>query len=264
GFEADVLPYALYETLRDGGLDLVPVSGLVERMRAVKDADELATIRRAAEVTDRAYARMAEERFVGSTERALAWRMEQLFREEGADELAFDIIVASGPNGSRPHADSGERTVETGQTVVVDAGCRIGAYNSDCTRTFATGPLPERLREAYAVCLEAQLAGLEAVRAGERGKDVDALVREQIDRTEFHGMFGHGLGHGVGMLVHEQPRLAPTAPDDEVLRPGNVVTVEPGIYLEGLGGIRIEDLVVVTDDGAEVLSSYTKDLVTVD
>jgi Xaa-Pro aminopeptidase len=262
GFEAGHLTYAGYETLRSGSLELVPREGLVERLRAVKGEGELESLRRAAAITDRTYERLAQERFTGRTERELAWRMEQLFREDGADELAFPIIVAAGPNGSRPHAEAGERKIEPGQTIVVDAGCSVGGYNSDCTRTFATGALPERLGAAYAVCLEAQEAGLAAVRAGRTGKEVDADARDRIDATEFKGTFGHGLGHGVGLLVHEAPSLRPES--EETLVPGNVVTVEPGIYLEGIGGIRIEDLVVVTADGCEVLSGFTKELTTVD
>ena len=261
GFEAESMTYAGYETLAAAGAELVPRRGLVERLRAVKDDTELDAIRRAAAIADRAYARIADERFTGRTERELAWRMEQLFREESADELAFPIIFAAGANGARPHADSGDRVVERGQLVVIDAGCTVDGYCSDCTRTFATGRLPERLRRAYDVCLDAQQAAVEAVRAGVSGKEADAAARERIDASEFAGAFGHGLGHGVGMAVHESPGLRPES--DDVLEAGNVVTVEPGIYLEGEGGVRIEDLVVVTEDGADVLSRFTKEHVEV-
>jgi Xaa-Pro aminopeptidase len=138
----------------------------------------------------------------------------------------------------------------------------VDGYCSDCTRTFATGTLPERLREAYAVCLEAQLAGLEAVRAGVSGIDADAAARARIDQAGLGEAFGHGLGHGVGLDVHEAPRLAHDSTD--TLAAANVVTIEPGVYLEGLGGIRIEDLALVGDDGAEALTSFTKDLIAVD
>jgi Xaa-Pro aminopeptidase len=260
-FEADHVTYAGWETLSRGGRELVPRTGVVDGLRAVKDAAELDAIRRAAAVTDRAYDVLAAERFVGRSERDLAWRMEQLLHEEGADGLAFPVIVATGPNGARPHAVPGDRVVEPGHTVVVDAGAVLDGYASDCTRTFAAGPLPERLDDAYETCLRAQLAGLELVRAGASGRETDARVRALVDATEFRGTFRHGLGHGVGLLVHESPSLRQE--EDDRLEPGNVVTVEPGIYLEGEGGIRIEDLVVVTEDGCEVLSSFTKDLVTV-
>jgi Xaa-Pro aminopeptidase len=262
GFEADHVTYAGWETLTAGGAELVPRRGLVEGLRAVKDAGELDAIRRASAITSRAFDRFSREHIVGRTERELAWRMEELLHEEGADGVAFDVIVAAGPNAARPHAEPGDRKVETRQTVVVDAGARLDGYHSDCTRTFATGPLPERLRDAYVACLDAQLLGLEAVRPGESGQGADGRVREHIDATEFAGTFGHGLGHGVGLNIHEAPTMRPESTD--TLEPGNVVSVEPGIYLEGEGGIRIEDLVAVTDDGCEILTSFPKDLLEVD
>jgi Xaa-Pro aminopeptidase len=240
----------------------VPRRGLVEVLRAVKDEAELEAVRQAAALTSAAYARFAEETFVGRTERDLAWRLDELFHELGAEAPAFETIVASGPNSARPHSRPGDRKVEAGETVVVDSGAKLDGYCSDCTRTFATGPLPERLREAYAVCLEAQLAGLEAAQVGATGVEADAAARRVIDDAGFGEAFGHGLGHGVGLAVHEAPRLARESSD--TLAAGNVVTVEPGIYLEGIGGIRIEDLVIVGEDGPEVLTGYTKDLVSVD
>jgi Xaa-Pro aminopeptidase len=262
GFEAAHVTYAGWETLAAGGAELVPRRGLVERLRAVKDEGELDAIRAATAVTNRAYERMAQERFVGRTERELAWRMDELLHEEGADGVSFDTMVLGGANGSSPHSVPSDAPIEPGQTVVVDAGAQLRGYNSDCTRTFATGELPERLQAAYEVCLDAQREALGRVRAGENGREVDGFTRGLIDATEFRGTFGHGLGHGVGLLVHEAPNLrqeeAPT------LESGNVVTVEPGIYLEGLGGIRIEDLVVVTGGEPEVLTSFRKELVTVD
>jgi Xaa-Pro aminopeptidase len=261
GFESTHLTYRNYEVLRGGGLELVPRVGLVEKLRAVKDEDELGRIRRAAAITDQAYARLAEEPFVGRTERHVAWRMSELFHELGADEPAFETIVAASANGARPHADPGDRVIESGTTVVVDAGAALDGYCSDCTRTFATGELSEELHRAYDVCLEAQLKGVEAVQAGVTGIDADKAARDVIVEAGFGERFGHGLGHGVGIDVHEAPRLAQTSKD--TLAAGNVVTVEPGIYLEGTGGIRIEDLVIVTDGAPEVLSSFPKELVTV-
>jgi Xaa-Pro aminopeptidase len=263
GFEADDLRYAGYETLREGGLDLVPRRELVERLRAVKDESELDAIGRAATITSEAYARLATEPFVGRTERELAWRMEELLHDLGADRTAFPVIVAAGANGAQPHAKPGDRTIERGQTVVIDAGCVVDGYCSDCTRTFATGDLPAGLERAYEVCLAAQETGLRAVRAGAGARAVDGTARKTIEDAGLGDAFGHGLGHGVGLLVHEAPRLSPIAPEEETLAAGNVVTVEPGIYLEGLGGVRIEDLVVVGEDGAEVLTSFPKALVTV-
>ena len=259
-FEADSLTYHAYETLAAGGAQLVPRRGAVEALRAVKDEDELEAIRRAAAVGDRVFERLAGEHFSGRTERELAWRIEELFHAEGAEGLSFSVVVGAGPNGARPHAHPGDRTIERGQTVVVDAGCVVDGYCSDCTRTFAVRGLDGRLAEAYDVCLEAQLAGLAATRAGTAGQDADAAARAVVDAGPFEGTFGHGLGHGVGLEVHEAPTLRPESRD--TLVPGNVVTVEPGIYLEGEGGIRIEDLVVVTDAEPEVLTTFPKELVT--
>ena len=258
GFEARHVTFAGWEALRGGGAELVPRYGEVEALRRVKDEDELATIREAAEITTRAFERLAAEPFVGRSEGELAWRLESLLREEGAEEMAFPVMVLAGPNGARPHNVPGDDLVERGWTVVVDAGARLRGYSSDCTRTFATGALPARLREAYAVCLEAQTTALARVRAGEVGQDVDAVARTIVDATDFRGTFGHGLGHGVGMETHEEPSLRPE--EEHVLEPGNVVSCEPGIYLEGEGGIRIEDLVVVADGEPEVLTPFPKGL----
>jgi Xaa-Pro aminopeptidase len=262
GFESSSMTYEGFETLRDGGLELVPRSGLVERLRAVKDERELEAIRRACAITDRVFERLAEEPLAGRTEREVSWTIQQLFHDEGADEVAFEAVVGSGPNAAKPHARASDREIGRGETVVVDTGCCVDGYSSDYTRTFATGPLPGELREAYAVCAEAQQAGLDAIAAGVSGVEADAAARRVIGATRFEGMFGHGLGHGLGLLVHEAPRLSPESSD--VLEPGNVVTVEPGIYLSGIGGIRIEDDVVVVDGGIENLTNLRKDLVTVD
>jgi Xaa-Pro aminopeptidase len=261
GFEAANVTFAGYETLREGGLELVPRRGVVEALRAVKDERELDRIRKAAAISDRVFERLAEERFVGRAERELVWRVVELIHEEGADAAGFDAIVGAGPTGAVPHAHPGDRPVGHGETIVIDLGARLGGYTSDCTRTFATGELPERLQEADDVCRRAQQAGLDAVRAGVSGRDADAAARDVVEASPFAGRFGHGLGHGVGLDVHEAPTLRPESED--FLEAGNVVSVEPGIYLDGEGGIRIEDLVVVTEDGCEILTRFTKELVTV-
>ena len=260
-FESTNLTYRDYEQLRDGGLELVPRMGLVEGLRAVKGEDELEKIRRSAAITNQAYERIAEERFVGRTERELAWRMFEFFHELGAEEEAFDTIVAAGANGAWPHADSGERVIEQGTTVVVDAGAVLDGYCSDCTRTFATGELSDELQRAYDVCREAQLKGLEAARPGIEAKQTAAAARDVLTEAGLGEAVGHGLGHGVGIDVHEAPHVAPTSTDTLVAN--NVLTIEPGIYLEGTGGIRIEDLVVITDGEPEVLTSVPKELVMV-
>jgi Xaa-Pro aminopeptidase len=259
-FEADHLTYSRHETLASTGVDLVPTSGVVQRLRAVKEPGELDEIRRAARILNDAYERLAGENLVGRTEHETAWWMEQTMRDEGADDLAFDVIVASGPNAALPHHHSGERRIGPGETIVVDAGALVDGYCSDCTRTFATGDLDEELGRAYAACRSAQESALAAVRAGADARGIDGVARSELEEAGYEVL--HGLGHGVGLEVHELPVMRPTA--DGALERGNVVTVEPGVYLPGRGGVRIEDLVVVTDDGPEVLTPFTKELLTLD
>jgi Xaa-Pro aminopeptidase len=262
GFEANVLPWSFAEQLRAGGLDLVPRKGLVEQLRAVKDDTELDAFRRACAITDRMFERLASEvPFVGRREQDVAWDITRLYHEEGAEEPAFESIVGSGPTGARPHARAGDRVIGEGELVVIDTGCRVGGYASDYTRTFATGELDGEMREAYDVVLAAQQAGLGAIRSGASGFDVDAAARNVIERTDFAGTFGHGLGHGLGLDVHESPRLSTESSD--TLGAGNVVTVEPGVYLAGRFGIRIEDDVIVTEGGIENPVRFTKELLTV-
>jgi Xaa-Pro aminopeptidase len=255
------LPYAGYRTLADAGVEVVPTTGVVESLRAVKDADELAIMRRAGALSDGVFDALAQERLSGRTEHELAWWVERSFREAGAEGLSFSTAVAAGESGTSPHSEPGERVVEEGMLVIVDAGCVLDGYCSDCTRTFAVGAIPDRLSEIYALCLQAQLAGLAAVGPGAHGRDADAASREPIEAAGLGWAYGHGLGHGVGIQIHEAPVLRPESTD--VLEPGNVVSVEPGIYLPGEGGVRIEDLVAVTADGCERLTQFTKELVTV-
>ena len=262
GFEANVLPWSFAEQLREDGLELVPRKGIVEQLRAVKDDGELEKFRRACAITDRMFERLVSEvRFVGRPERDVAWDITRLYHEEGAEEQAFESIVGSGPNGALPHARAGDRVIGEGELVVIDTGCRVGGYVSDYTRTLATGDLDGEMREAYDVVLAAQQAGLDAIRAGESGVDVDAAARDVIEGSDFAGTFGHGLGHGLGLDVHEAPRLSTESSD--TLVPSNVVTVEPGVYLPGKFGIRIEDDVIVTDEGLENPVRFTKELTTV-
>ncbi len=260
GFEASRISFAQWETIAAGGAGLVATRGVVEALRVVKDEGELDAIRRAAVISDAVYAALANERLAGRTEAEVAWWIEQALREHGADALSFGSIVAAGLNGARPHAHPGNSIIEEGTFVTVDMGCVVDGYCSDCTRTFATGPLSAELTEIYGLVAQAQLDGLAAVRAGASGRDIDAASRTAIAEAGLAESYGHGLGHGVGLEVHEAPTLRPESAD--VLAAGNVVTVEPGLYLPGVGGCRIEDLVVVTEDGCEILTSFTKDLLT--
>jgi Xaa-Pro aminopeptidase len=262
GFEEAHLPYAGYRMLADAGVDTFPAGGLVESLRAVKDEREIEIMRRACALSDQIFEALSHERFTGRTERELVWWVERSFRDAGAEGISFPTVVAAGETGTSPHADPGDRAIEEGVLVTVDAGCIVDGYCSDCTRTWATGELPDDLAAAYELVRSAQAAALDAVRPGPRGREVDAVAREIIEQAGHGEHFGHGLGHGVGLDVHEAPRLARTA--EAPLVAGNVVTVEPGVYLPGRGGVRIEDLVVVADDGRRVLSGQTKDLVRVD
>ena len=257
-FEADVLPYTQWQALAEAAGELVPSSGLVEELRAVKDDEEVAKLQRACRIADRGLEALTAETWVGRSEREIAWRLRELLHAHGADDLSFDSIVASGPNGAKPHAHPTDRIVDRGTLVTVDWGVRVDGYCSDCTRTFSTGRLPDRLREAYDVCLEAQKRACANIKAGLTGPEADDLAREPITDAGFGENFGHGLGHGIGADVHEAPRLSPESGD--TLRAGHAVTIEPGIYLEGIGGVRIEDLAIVRDDGVDILTSFPKEL----
>jgi Xaa-Pro aminopeptidase len=261
GFEASRISYAYWQTLAEGGADLVPTRGLVEALRVVKDDAEVDAIRRASAISDALYAGLESERFVGRTEKELAWWIERTFRELGADGLAFAPIVASGLNGASPHAHPGDTVIGEGVLVTVDMGCVVDGYCSDCTRTFAVGEVSAKLIEIYGLVAQAQLDGLAAVRAGAVGVEVDAASRTAITAAGMAEYYGHGLGHGLGMEVHEAPVLRPESTD--VLAERSLVTVEPGLYLPGVGGCRIEDLVVVTETGCEILTSFTKEMLTV-
>jgi Xaa-Pro aminopeptidase len=239
------------------GVELVPAGGLVERLRRHKDEAELAAIAEAARLADEVYGWVADRGLSGRSEREVARAAEARIRELDA-EPAFPVIVAAGENGAQPHAEPGEREIATGDLVVFDMGAQLDGYCSDCTRTLAVAEVGEEEREVYELALAAQAAALDAVAAGTAAREVDAAARSLITDAGRGDEFGHPTGHGVGIEVHEAPRLAPNS--DEELGPGEVVTIEPGIYLEGRFGVRIEDLVVVTEDGHRNLSGRPKDL----
>ena len=236
----------------------VPTSGVIEEIRAVKEPEELARIERAVALADEAFTYITG-RLAGRSEKEVALDLEFFLRRNGAQALAFPSIVASGPQGALPHAVPTDRVIGRGDLVTLDFGAYLDGYCSDMTRTVGIGPLTARQREVYDVVLRAQRAGLEAVRPGRLGKEVDADARAVIEAAGFGKNFGHGLGHGVGMEVQEDPpRLSRRG--EARLVPGMVTSVEPGIYIAGWGGVRIEDLVVVTEEGCRVLTRSPKEL----
>lgn len=247
----------LRETLPDR-VELVGLDGLVERLRVVKEPEEVARIREATRVADEAFETEVGRGLTGRTEREVAVGIVSRMEDLGASGPSFDPIVAAGPHGARPHASPREVEIRDGELVVIDWGAQFEGYCSDCTRTVAAGSAGSEEREIYELVLGAQLAGVAAVRDGAAAAAVDWAAREIIDAAGHREHFGHGLGHGVGLAIHEAPRLSQRS--DDVLAAGSVVTVEPGIYLPQRFGVRIEDLVVVTADGAEVLTSIPKEL----
>lgn len=263
GFEDDhvTVRTALQLEKAAEGAELIAAGGQVENLRRVKDAGEIEKIAAAADMTDDLYVRLIEHGLAGHTEAALDSWLTGWMREQGAVP-SFPPIIASGPNGASPHAEPGPREIVRGDLVTVDMGVKLDGYCSDCTRTFAVGTesdLDSRARELYEVTLRAQLAGLDAIRSGAGGSDIDESSRQVIRDAGYGENFGHGLGHGVGIEVHEAPRLGPGSED--TLMTGEVVTVEPGIYVPGRTGLRIEDLVVVGPDGiGRNLSSVSKEL----
>jgi Xaa-Pro aminopeptidase len=260
GVEGAHLPVAGFRLLESAiDAELVVTVGAVERLRLVKDDGELAAIRRAAAVLEGVYAALADEGLAGRTEADVAWRVAALLHQAGADDVSFPPIVAAAENGAQPHAEPRRVPIPRDCFVTLDIGARLDGYASDCTRTLAVGDPPDDLLAVYDLCLRAQAEALAAVRAGARAADVDAVARDVIAGAGHGDHFGHPLGHGVGLDIHEAPRLGPG--QDTVLAPGMVVTIEPGIYVPGRGGVRIEDLVIVTDDGAERVTGYPKELV---
>ena len=238
-------------------VDFVPAGDLVEQLRAVKEPEEIERMAAASELADDVFRWALESGLAGRTERDVARAVEARIRELGA-EPSFPPIIAAGENGALPHAEPGDREIGSGELVVFDMGAELDGYCSDGTRTFATGEPGDEAREVYDLVLTAQLASLAAIRVGASGKEIDAVAREMITEAGHGEQFGHGLGHGVGLEVHEGPRLATTSEDE--LRAGNAVTVEPGIYLPGRFGVRIEDLIVLTADGYRNLSGTPKEL----
>jgi Xaa-Pro aminopeptidase len=260
GFESAHVTLDQYSQWSDAleGIELVPVKDLVEELRIVKDAEELALIRRAVDLSDEAIVHIAQWLKPGVTEAAVAWEVEAFLRTHGADDIAFPVIVGSGPNGAMPHAQPGCRKIQEGEPIVIDLGARVDGYCSDLTRTLCLGEPDATLQSIHGLVLDAQAAAEQAMRQGLKGSTVDAIARNLIEAGGHGEHFGHGLGHGLGLAIHERPRASRTSQD--VLQAGMLITVEPGVYLEGWGGVRIEDLVVVQEEGIEVLTKAPKGL----
>ena len=258
-FEADYINYKLYNTFRDKlpGVEMVPLDGALEKLRRVKDQSELAAVARAMAMLDRGFEYITGFIKPGISEKTVSLELEMFMRRQGASGTSFPFIVASGPRSSLPHGEASERVIRQGDMLTLDFGVIMNHYCSDMTRTVAVGTPPPEMKKIYAIVLEAQLAGLKAVRAGVAASAVDKAARDVIDSHGYGEYFGHGTGHGVGLAVHEAPRLS--SRDDTVLEEGMVVTVEPGIYLPGRGGVRIEDSVVVEKGGCRLLTRSPKD-----
>lgn len=258
GIEASSVTLAERDGLRDAvrEVDLVPVDGAIEDLRRVKDADEIDAIRRAVQVADDAFVWVLDRLAPGETEREVSLDLEVKMRLSGADEVSFPPIVGSGPLSAHIHHSPSDRAFEKGDLILLDFGCRVDGYCSDMTRTVVLGPATEAQRERYSTVLEAQLAGIDAVEPGRPGSKVDAVARGVVEHAGLGDRFPHSLGHGIGLGIHETPALRTS---QEPLLAGEVVTIEPGVYVPDDGGIRIEDVVVVRDGGAEVVTTSAKD-----
>ena len=261
GFEAYHLPFSVHRQVAEmlrGNAELIPTNDLIDQLRVIKDADELAKIRKSQEVLDACFNRISAQLEPGMTERQVARMIEEYFREH-ADGPSFPSIVASGTNASMPHAVPSDREIGRGEPITIDIGALYDGYCTVMTRTVCLGPASDKLKEVYDLVLRAQEAVEQALKPGMTGQQADAIARDIIKEAGYGDNFGHGTGHGIGLEVHEAPSLSPARGED-VLKPGMVFSVEPGIYLPGWGGVRIEDLVLLTEDGAEVLSKSPKRL----
>ena len=262
GFEAGHLTFSLHRRLCDilnkgkSQLKLIPVDGMVESLRAIKEPEEIELITRAADIADAAMEYIQQKIRPGMTEREAAWEIEKFMREKGSQPVPFDIIVASGPNSALPHAQPSARAVQNGEPIIIDIGAKAGGYCSDLSRTICLGTPDDTFKKIYDTVLGTQAAAMAIIKPGMSGAEADQLARVIIEQTGYGEAFGHGLGHGVGLAPHEQPRLGPNSP--EKLVDGMVFTIEPGIYLEGWGGVRIEDLVMMEKGKVREISKAKK------
>jgi len=264
GFEANFISYEGYHKLSEAiktkqvNLKLVPTTGIVEQLRSIKEPEELGFITKAVELVDAVFEQTKSIIRPGITEKEAAWEIEKILRQEGSEGIPFEIIVASGSNSALPHARPAEKIICSGEPVLIDMGARINGYCSDFSRTLFLGETDKSLQEIYNIVLKAQATAVERIESGMDASQADRLARSVVEQADYGDAFGHGLGHGVGLAIHEFPTLGPRSSDS--LADGMVFTIEPGIYLAGKGGVRIEDMVVLKNGKAEVLTKAKKDL----
>ncbi|MED3571678.1 M24 family metallopeptidase [Cytobacillus praedii] len=260
GFEQDYLTFSAFKTYENVvQSELVPVSGEIEKLRLIKTDSEIKILKVAADIADAAFKHMVEYIRPGLTEMEVSNELEFFMRKAGATSSSFDTIVASGYRGALPHGVASDKIIEKGEMITLDYGAYYKGYVSDITRTLAVGEPDEKLKEIYDIVLQAQMRGMDGIKPGMSGKEADALTRDYITEKGYGEYFGHSTGHGIGLEVHEGPSLA--SKSEIILEPGMVVTVEPGIYIPGLGGVRIEDDTLITSDHNETLTHSTKDLI---
>ena len=262
GFEAEHISFALHRQLKEilqelqSPPALCPVNGLVESIRAIKEPDELELIARAAEISDSAFEHIASFIQAGMSEIEIAWELEKFLRENGSQSIPFDIIIASGSNAALPHAKPSPRIIKPGEPIIIDLGARVEGYSSDLSRTICLGTPDDTFKKVYKAALDAQLSAMSIIKEGVTGEYVDSTARKVIQQSGYGEAFGHALGHGVGLAPHEAPRLGPGS--TEMLVSGMVFTIEPGIYLPGWGGVRIEDLAMIADGKLKIISEARK------
>ncbi|MBF7017033.1 M24 family metallopeptidase [Staphylococcus durrellii] len=259
GFEGNLVSYDTYLQLSKSNISLISISGAIEKIREVKDEDEIAIIQKAAEIVDKTYEYVLSIAKSGMTEQELKAKLESKMLELGAEGTSFDTIVASGHRGALPHGVASEKVIEQGELITLDFGAYYKGYSSDITRTFAIGEPDKKLKEIYQIVLTANEQSIEAAKAGITGKALDAVARDYITEQGYGEAFGHSLGHGIGLDVHEGPALSKKS--ESLLQQNNCVTIEPGIYIDGLGGVRIEDDILITENGCELFTKCTKDLI---
>lgn len=260
GFEENFVTFNTYARLKELiSAELVPVSGLVEELREVKDEDEIAAIKKACEIADSAYQYILGEVKVGMSEIEVANKLDFHMRNKGAVGVSFDTIVASGIRSSMPHGVASEKLIEQGDMITLDFGCYYNGYVSDMTRTFAIGDPGQKLKDIYQLVLDAQLMVTEAAKPGVTGIELDAVARDYFAKRGYEAAFGHSTGHGIGLEIHEGPNVSRLS--DKAFVPGNVITNEPGLYFADLGGVRIEDDLLITETGNEILVRSPKDLI---